>query len=166
MDGMDHGTMDHGGDTEERTASPGPDMETPPPPEAGSGPPRAADAIWGAEAMRPAREALKRVLQASDTQTMVRMRMLAVCAAAEGGLDMTVEALLGELATQHGMLDATQARWDVGAVSLFEVEDARRQLAESQDSAIAAAHDSSRAWVALVRASGHATAATQGGLLS
>ena len=27
------------------------------------------------------------------------------------------------------VLDATQARWDVGAVSLFEVEDARRQLA-------------------------------------
>jgi len=43
-------------------------------------------------------EALKRVLQASDTQTMVRMRMLAVCAGAEGGLDMIVEALLGELA--------------------------------------------------------------------
>ncbi|QJQ32569.1 copper resistance protein B [Sphingomonas lacunae] len=38
--------------------SPGPIMETPPPPEAGSGPPRAADAIWGAEAMRPSREAL------------------------------------------------------------------------------------------------------------
>jgi copper resistance protein B len=40
--------------------SPGPTMELPPPEEAGSGPPRAADAIWGAEAMRPAREALKR----------------------------------------------------------------------------------------------------------
>jgi copper resistance protein B len=40
--------------------SPGPTMELPPPEEAGSGPPRAADAIWGAEAMRPAREALQR----------------------------------------------------------------------------------------------------------
>jgi len=35
-------------------------MEMPPPPEAGSGPPRAADANWGAEAMRPSRAALKR----------------------------------------------------------------------------------------------------------
>lgn len=35
--------------------SPGPTMETPPPPEAGSGPPRAADAIWGAEVMQAAR---------------------------------------------------------------------------------------------------------------
>ncbi len=56
---MDHGTMDHsamdhtsGG---EAPPSPGPDMETPPPPQAGSGPPRAADAIWGADAMRASR---------------------------------------------------------------------------------------------------------------
>ena len=41
-------------------ASPGPDMETPPPPEAGNGPPRAADAIWGADAMRASREDLQR----------------------------------------------------------------------------------------------------------
>ena len=41
-------------------ASPGPTMETPPPPEAGSGPPRAADAIWGAEAMAASRADLKR----------------------------------------------------------------------------------------------------------
>ncbi len=42
-------------------ASPGPTMETPPPPEAGSGPPRAADAIWGAAAMAPSREDLRRM---------------------------------------------------------------------------------------------------------
>lgn len=36
--------------------SPGPTMELPAPEEAGSGPPRAADAIWGAEAMAPERE--------------------------------------------------------------------------------------------------------------
>lgn len=40
--------------------SPGPMMETAPPPEAGSGPPRAADAIWGADAMRASRAALPR----------------------------------------------------------------------------------------------------------
>lgn len=39
--------------------SPGPTMELPPPDEAGLGPPRAADAIWGAEAMAPSRAALK-----------------------------------------------------------------------------------------------------------
>lgn len=35
--------------------SPPPRFETPPPPEAGQGPPRAADAIWGEEAMRASR---------------------------------------------------------------------------------------------------------------
>jgi len=35
-------------------------METPPPAEAGSGPPRAADAIWGADAMRASRRDLQR----------------------------------------------------------------------------------------------------------
>lgn len=42
--------------------------------------------------------ALKRLLHAADTQTQVRLRMLAVCVGAEGGLDTIVEALLGELA--------------------------------------------------------------------
>jgi NodT family efflux transporter outer membrane factor (OMF) lipoprotein len=73
---------------------------------------------------------------------------------------------LDGVAAAQRVLDATQARWNAGAVSLFEVEDARRQLAEAQDSAITAAHDSSRAWIGLVRASGHATAATKGGALS
>lgn len=39
--------------------SPGPTMETPPPPAAGSGPPRAADAIWGADAMAASRKELR-----------------------------------------------------------------------------------------------------------
>lgn len=45
---------------DKQEASPGPAMETSPPPEAGSGPPRAADAIWGADAMAASREALRR----------------------------------------------------------------------------------------------------------
>lgn len=43
-------------------------------------------------------DALKRLMQASDTQTQMRLRMLAVCAGAEGGLDTVIEALLGGLA--------------------------------------------------------------------
>ena len=49
---------DHG--TPAADPSPGPIMETPPPPSAGSGPPRAADTIWGAEAMAASREDLRR----------------------------------------------------------------------------------------------------------
>lgn len=43
-------------------------------------------------------EVLKRLMHSSDTQTQMRLRMLAVCAGAEGGLDTVIEALLGELA--------------------------------------------------------------------
>jgi len=58
---MDHGAMNHGAmEHDAPNVSPGPLMETPPPPEAGSGPPRAADAIWGAEAMRASRDDLRR----------------------------------------------------------------------------------------------------------
>lgn len=57
-DDMDHSKMDHG--MPAGSASPGPDMETPPPAEAGAGPPRAADAIWGADAMSSSRQELRR----------------------------------------------------------------------------------------------------------
>jgi copper resistance protein B len=74
--GHDLGTAD----APPQDASPGPVMETPPPPEAGSGPPRAADAIWGAGAMRDSRADLQRMhgdmpllwLQAERLETQVR----------------------------------------------------------------------------------------------
>jgi uncharacterized protein (TIGR02687 family) len=49
-------------------------------------------------------EALKAGLQSTDTQTQVRLRMLAVCAGADGGLDTVIEALLAEFAA--GKTDA------------------------------------------------------------
>lgn len=55
---MDHGAMDH--DQMKGAASPGPEMETPPPADAPTSPPRAADAIWGADAMRASREDLQK----------------------------------------------------------------------------------------------------------
>lgn len=43
-------------------------------------------------------DALKKLLHTSDTQTQMRLKMLAVCTGAEGGLDTVIEALLGDLA--------------------------------------------------------------------
>lgn len=60
MADMKQETMDHNAMDNAMPASPGPEMETPPPPEAGSGPPRAADAIWGTDAMRASRDDLRR----------------------------------------------------------------------------------------------------------
>jgi uncharacterized protein (TIGR02687 family) len=41
------------------------------------------------------------MLQAIDTQNQVRLRMLAVCTGADGGLETVIEALLGELAEER-----------------------------------------------------------------
>ena len=43
-------------------------------------------------------EALARLIDPRDTQTRLRLRMLAVCAGVEGGFDTVIEAILGELA--------------------------------------------------------------------
>ena len=51
-------------------------------------------------------------------------------------------------------LHANEARWRAGAISMFELEDSRRQFNAAQESAIAAARDRAQAWVALVRAAG------------
>lgn len=64
---MDHDMMDHSkmvagttGTTQSASGtSPEPLMETPTPAEAGSGPSRAADAVWGAEAMADSRKSLR-----------------------------------------------------------------------------------------------------------
>jgi NodT family efflux transporter outer membrane factor (OMF) lipoprotein len=58
---------------------------------------------------------------------------------------------------------ATQGQWQAGAVSLFELEDARRQLASALDGAVAAERDRAQAWVALVRASGNALSIAEQG---
>jgi len=66
---MDHGAMGHGTETAPAVAEAArapaapeptvPTAEAPPPAAAGSGPARAADAIWGADAMRASRQQLK-----------------------------------------------------------------------------------------------------------
>jgi outer membrane protein TolC len=52
-------------------------------------------------------------------------------------------------------LRSDEARWHAGAITLFELEDARRQFDSAQESAIAAGRDRAQAWVDLVRASGN-----------
>lgn len=50
--------------------------------------------------------------------------------------------------------DATQARYDSGMVSLFELEDARRTLFAAQTSRVSLQRERAEAWVALYRATG------------
>jgi len=59
-------------------------------------------------------------------------------------------------------LQASEAQWKAGAISLFELEDSRRQLASAQDAEIAARRDQTQAWVALVKATGgHLTSTSE-----
>ncbi len=53
--------------------------------------------------------------------------------------------------------DANTARWRAGAIAPVELEESRRQFNRAQESAITAASDQARAWVALVRATGAAS---------
>jgi NodT family efflux transporter outer membrane factor (OMF) lipoprotein len=59
-------------------------------------------------------------------------------------------------------LQASEAQWKAGAISLFELEDSRRQLASAQDAEIAARRDQTQAWVTLVKATGgHLTSTSE-----
>lgn len=57
-------------------------------------------------------------------------------------------------------LEASQAQWKAGAISLFELEDSRRQYASAQDAEISARRDQAQAWIALVKATGGAITLT------
>ena len=49
-------------------------------------------------AARKRMELLQRRMRPEDTRTLLRLRMLSICAGADGGLDTAMESLLGELA--------------------------------------------------------------------
>lgn len=63
----------------------------------------------------------------------------------------------GVIAARTTLL-ASDAQWKVGAVSLFELEDSRRQFASAQDAQISARRDQAQAWISLVKATGGAIA--------
>ncbi|MDB5774452.1 MAG: OprM [Herbaspirillum sp.] len=49
---------------------------------------------------------------------------------------------------------ASQAQWRAGAISMFELEDARRQRQTAEENYIAAKRDQGQAWVSLMQATG------------
>ncbi|MEW5824046.1 MAG: efflux transporter outer membrane subunit [Pseudomonadota bacterium] len=75
---------------------------------------------------------------------------LAAQASAQARSASTLEGVKAARTT----LAATQAQWEAGTVSLFELEDSRRQFASAQDAEISARRDQAQAWVALVKATG------------
>ena len=58
------------------------------------------------------------------------------------------------VAGYQASFDATQARYDGGLASLFDLEDARRTLFAAQTARVALQRERTEAWVALYRALG------------
>lgn len=76
--------------------------------------------------------------------------------AAQQSAAMRIETSQAALTSARMTLDANAARWRAGAIAQVELEESRRQFNRAQESAITAAADRARAWVALVRLSGGA----------
>ncbi len=127
--------------------SPGPTMELPPPEEAGSGPPRAADAIWGAEAMAPSREALKREHGSTVTTWLQADRLEYQARAGHDGLLWDLQGYYGtptsklwlksegEAALGEGVEDAeVQALWSRAVAPYWDLQlGVRQDLAGQTD---------------------------------
>ncbi|PAU60590.1 OprM [Pseudomonas sp. PIC25] len=56
--------------------------------------------------------------------------------------------------------EASESQWRAGSISLFELEDSRRQFASAQDAEISARRDQAQAWITLVEATGGAITLT------
>lgn len=92
----------------------------------------------------------------ADLESVVRSTVqdvenaLAAQVSAKARLASSAEAAAAARIT----LNASEAQWKVGTISLFELEDSRRQFASAQDTEIAARRDQAQAWIALVKATG------------
>jgi copper resistance protein B len=127
--------------------SPGPTMELPPPEEAGSGPPRAADAIWGAEAMAPSRDALKREHGSTVTTWLQADRLEYQARQGHDGLLWDLQGYYGtptsklwlksegEAALGEGVEDAeVQALWSKAVAPYWDLQlGVRQDLAGQTD---------------------------------
>lgn len=120
--------------------SPGPTIELPPPDDAGSGPPRAADAIWGAEAMAPSRAALKREHGSTITSWVQADRLEYQARAGHDGLLWDLQGYYGtptsklwlksegEAALGEGVEDAEiQALWSKAVAPYWDLQAGLRQ---------------------------------------
>jgi outer membrane protein TolC len=104
------------------------------------------------------REAVANLLASVRTAARDMEDALAAQASAEQRTQTSRQAV----AAGRILLRANEARWHAGAISVFELEDARRQFNIAQESEISAARDRAQAWVELVRASGDSIAPAVG----
>jgi multidrug efflux system outer membrane protein len=87
--------------------------------------------------------------------------------AARLSAEQRIESSRRAVVAGHTTLQGKEASWKAGAISLFELEDARRQFNTAQESAIAAARDRAQAWINLYSAAaGHISAPPRAAMTS
>jgi NodT family efflux transporter outer membrane factor (OMF) lipoprotein len=74
--------------------------------------------------------------------------------AAQQSATARIETSRDALEAAQFTLTASEARWRAGSITQLELEEARRQSNRAQESAVVAAADRARAWIALVRRTG------------
>lgn len=103
---------------------------------------RLAEASW--------REAVAQLVLAVRNAVRDIEDALAAQQSAAARIETSSEALEAARFT----LAASEARWRAGSIAQLELEEARRQSNRAQESAVVAAADRARAWIALVRRTG------------
>jgi NodT family efflux transporter outer membrane factor (OMF) lipoprotein len=114
----------------------------------------------GAANVRGAEARYREAAAQLDGVLRIVVRDIEDALAAQQSAAARIETSRAALESARATLDANSERWRAGAIAQVELEESRRQFNRAQESAITAAADRARAWVALVRRSGGAWTAT------
>lgn len=110
----------------------------------------------GAANVRAADARYRRAVAALDSTLRTTVQDVENALAAQASAASRLASTQAGVRAAGLTLQASEAQWKLGAVSLFELEDTRRQFASAQDAEISARRDQAQAWVALVKATGGA----------
>lgn len=108
----------------------------------------------GAANVRGAQAAYREAVALLSASVRASVRDIEDALAAQQSASLRIQTSQDALEAARFTLGANQARWQAGAIAQFELEDSRRQFNQAQQSAVAAAADRARAWVALMRRTG------------
>lgn len=108
----------------------------------------------GSANVRVAEAAYREAVAALASTVRIVIRDIEDGLAAQQSADARVDTAAAALAAGQFALQANEARRRAGAIAQFELEESRRQFNQAQQSAVTAAADRARAWVALVRRTG------------
>ena len=110
----------------------------------------------GAASVRGAGAAYREAAAQLVLATRVAARDVEDGLAAQQSALARIDTTRDAVAAAGAALRANEARWRAGAIAAIELEESRRLFRRAEESAVVAAADRARAWVALVRRTGRA----------